>query len=606
MAAFAEKAIFLWDCSVIEGGDPAKITDLLVKANYQGVFLHWQNLDNWRSHFSPALINGLKAAGLAVYGSAAVYGANPTIDGQQAGGIVNQFDLAGFVFDAEDPRYDSAGTANSNAVVMLLAYKSVTGKPCAWCWWPLLTSFDGKRPYHNGETLRAAMTVADVAMPMAYWDGSLPEAAVDYLNHSLEQWRKYTSKPVAPAGRAYTGDGSTPTAESIRAFEAQARALGSVGASWWSMQHALRLPGIWDALAGLPKFNGSNSGNPGETHMWKDNALGVVVDGTMDASFAQLKAEGASFVTIEAGVGFTPNPALAEQIAKARSAGLAVILQYTPFPAMEDYTQQGIADAQVVFLRNQIAGKVFHGLVISIERYWTGEGTEESGKPKATDMNISTVASTLMNTFAHELGSKAIPVMIRTNDNFVQSYCKSLGSGWTDKFGFFLADWRYRTRAADGTWSVYTPYLPTPTPVASLAALRAACPPDNAKNPLVPGNSPQLKFWEFSGDRFELPYIKGWDGKPKTVKTVIFNGDQAACFTWLNVQGTTPPPDDPGTGDDPGGDTPGGTTDLTPVLEAVRGLAAQVTALSSQMAGVSGQLTGLQTSVEQIRKHFAG
>jgi hypothetical protein len=83
-------------------------------------------------------------------------------------------------------------------------------------------------------------------------------------------------------------------------------------------------------------------------------------------------------------------------------------------------------------------------------------------------------------------------------------------------------------------------------------------PPDGSKNPLIPGNAPQLKFWEYSGNRYVLPWIKGWDNSEKRVKVLLFNGDEAACYSYLGFSAAQPPPVDPGDpGNEPG--DPGGT-----------------------------------------------
>lgn len=320
---------------------------------------------------------------------------------------------------------------------------------------------------------------------------------------------------------------------------------------------------------------------------WKDNALGIVIDRTMDADFEELKKQGISFVVIDCGTGWDASPAFNDQYDKAKAAGLPVLAQYTPISALDDYTFEAPAREQIPVLKKILGTRAIHGLIISIERYWVGWDIEQQHNPVriATGTAINYTASEFMHTMTKQYAPLGVQVMIRTNDNFVQKYSPDL-SAWTDKFGFFLADWRYRTRAADGSYTNYVTYLTKATPVASIAELRTQLPPDGSKNPLVPGNAPSLKFWEFSGDRFVLPIVKGWQGQQKTLKCVLFNGDEAACYSYLGYAPAQPPPDDPsdpGTEPgDPGGNgdpSDNGSTQLDRIIELLEGIHTDINAI---------------------------
>ncbi len=278
---------------------------------------------------------------------------------------------------------------------------------------------------------------------------------------------------------------------------------------------------------------------------WKDNALGLVIDRSMDANFAALKEQGVSFVVIDCGTGFDTNPAFNEQFDKAFKAGLPVLVQYTPISALDDYTFEAPAREQIPVLKRILGTKTINALVISMERYWVGWDIETQHNPIriATGAAINYTASELVHTMTKQYAPLSVQVMIRTNDNFVQKYAPDLSS-WTDKFGFFLADWRYRTRAADGSYTHYT-FFPGLT-VSTIAGLRDALPPDGSKNPLVPGLAPSLKFWEFAGSiTLPVSIVKGWDGKAMKVKAVLFNGNVEALNSYLDFDSSTPLPEEP-------------------------------------------------------------
>ncbi len=342
---------------------------------------------------------------------------------------------------------------------------------------------------------------------------------------------------------------------------------------------------------------------------WKDNALGIVVDSTMDVDYASLKQQGLSFVVIECGLGFDVNPALSDQLSKANAAGLPVIVQYTPYPALDDYTFDALPREQAIALHKWLDGKKFAALVISADRYWTGVDLETNHIPLriATGTAINTTTSVLVSTFSHDYSNvTGMPMLVRTNDNFVQKYSPDMGGGWTDRFGFFLADWRYRTRAADGSYSLYT-IFPALT-IKSIADLRATLPPDGSKNPLVPGSSPQLKFWEFTGSvTMPTSLVKGWNGVVKKVKAVLFNGDETALKTYLQVAVVNPPPDDPGTPSDPDTpDDPGTPSDPgTPVTVDLAPLIAQEKANGETLAKIEQHLVSIEQFMGKIAGHFS-
>jgi hypothetical protein len=330
---------------------------------------------------------------------------------------------------------------------------------------------------------------------------------------------------------------------------------------------------------------------------WKENALGLVIDRTMDTDFAALKAQGLSFVILDAGVAYDFNPAFNEQYNKAKAAGLPVLVQFTPISAIDDYTFEAPAQEQIPQLKKVLGTKEINGLIISMERYWVGWDLEQNHQPLriCTGTAISYTASEFVNTFTKQYAPLSVQVMVRTNDNFVQKYSTDLAQ-WTDKFGFVLADWRYRTRAADGSYSLYT-IFPKLT-VSALTDLRAALPPDGSKNPLVPGNAPQLKLWEFSGSvTLPVSLVKGWDGKSKVAKAVLFNGNEDAMKAYLCPTVVTPPVDPPADpGDppvDPGAGTPP-TVDLSAVIEALNKVVANTVSIRDDVAAIRADIKSIR------------
>lgn len=328
MPAFREKAIWIWNDVVI--GTPAQVAQRVKEAGFEAAYLHSTNVGNWRTASRVALVSELKKLEIAVYASAAVYAQVYTApdEGHRMAAIVNQYQLAGAVFDVEAGKYEDPTSGPVLARELITAYKQMTAQPCAFCGWAL---YEG---YHPVGVLVEGMKLADVGMPMAYWyNGSTPAAAVSTLESSLAQWRKYTSKPIIPAGRAYTDsyktrDGQTVTitarGDAVTAFDARSRAMGAPGITWWDMEHALRIPDVWDALSKTPKM-----GDPipeEEVNVYKDNALGYLSVSKADPGW---KNTTFSFFVAHACNGYEiPNADLKPMEDQAAALGKPFVIEY--------------------------------------------------------------------------------------------------------------------------------------------------------------------------------------------------------------------------------------------------------------------------------------
>jgi hypothetical protein len=251
MTAFDSKSIFLWPGA----SDHTLTAGLLVDAGFQTVILHATSAAYWRIQYTWAEAEVYKAAGLFVIGSCAVYGNDAGYEGTLSAQLAKEYELAGWIFDAE-ATFEQQANANSNAVKLLQHYRASAGDlPAAWCSWARFKSPVTGSPWHPVDVMRAAMTLCDYGMPMAYWtDGSTAEAAELILSQALVQWREQTSKPIIPIGRAYNGDGQIVTPEAVTAFANRAHSFCMSGLSWWVADQAIKLPAVWQALTNTPQF----------------------------------------------------------------------------------------------------------------------------------------------------------------------------------------------------------------------------------------------------------------------------------------------------------------------------------------------------------------
>jgi hypothetical protein len=252
------KCIYIWNTDTILGGDVGKIAASVREGGYQSAVLHSATLAGWRSPKRIALVDALKAVGVIPILGAAVYGYNVDYEAQLAATICKQYGLPVFVPDAE-AQWDAQPHPDSNAAKLIKTFRAnAPGVLVGWCWWARHKNPRTGAAWHPAKVLWAAMAKnygdADFGLPMAYWEGESAANATKLVQETFAQWREQTDKPLIPIGRAYTGDNGIARPEAVRAFEAEARRLGAVGVAWWSMEHALGLPGIWAALAALRPF----------------------------------------------------------------------------------------------------------------------------------------------------------------------------------------------------------------------------------------------------------------------------------------------------------------------------------------------------------------
>ena len=261
MKAFETKGIFSWQIPSVLKGEPIGFAKLLADAGFESVYI--KVADGAGAYgvtgITTELIGALRAKGIAIIGWGFNYGLDWKGEARIGAAQVNRWSLDGYIWDVES-RYESTPNAVQNAYNMLAVFKQEVAKvtPTAFCSWAYWKSRLVGSEIHPIRVLQAFMAGCDYGMPMQYWQGNTPELAVSYLKGSLAQWRKYTDKPIIPAGRAYNGDGGEVNAPSVIAYENAVRDEGCKGISWWELDQAQPKYHwlVWDALSLMKGFSG--------------------------------------------------------------------------------------------------------------------------------------------------------------------------------------------------------------------------------------------------------------------------------------------------------------------------------------------------------------
>ena len=185
-------------------------------------------------------IEKAKAAGLLVYGWQYIYGFNPLDEADKAARRTEEFDLAGFIIDAEH-QYKGKHTQARQYSKMLRQLMPDLPIGLSTYRFPVLHP---RLPY------KEFLDICDFNSPQVYWNKG---KAGKELRESHRQYEKIKPLPFIPAGRSYFGEGfPKPTPAETTEFLTTAQELDCSAAFFWSadrLYHRLQpLPEIRQAI----------------------------------------------------------------------------------------------------------------------------------------------------------------------------------------------------------------------------------------------------------------------------------------------------------------------------------------------------------------------
>ncbi len=235
------KGMFIWQPSQCEGGDPVSLARAARKAGFGHVLL---KLADGPFPYPTGVdmrpfVDALKAVKIEVWGWGYAYGNNPIGEAKIAADRVNEFNLAGWVIDAEG-EYKGKKAAAKVFMAELRRRLPYTSIGLSSYRYPDL------HPEFPWTEFRAK---CDFDMPQVYWEKAHNPAA--QLAQSLKQFQAFKRKlPYIPAGAAYKWNGWTSTPADIAEFILGCEGLGLPAYAFWSWQHAHQIEGMWEAITG--------------------------------------------------------------------------------------------------------------------------------------------------------------------------------------------------------------------------------------------------------------------------------------------------------------------------------------------------------------------
>ncbi len=242
------KGFFTWKIPNCEAGDATQIaanakaaglTHLIVKIA-DGTMIYNGNWGDQKDYTTP-LVNALRAQGIQVWGWHYIYGDYPTSEANVAISRIRQYNLDGYVIDAEK-EFDAGKkrTAAKNFMTQLRsAFPDLTVALSSY-------RFPSLHPQFPWVEFLDRCTIN---MPQVYWMKA--HNSGDQLARCVKEFQvKIPVRPIIPTGAAFHEHGWSPTDTEVLEFCQKATELNLSGVNFWEWSDARSgtLPKVWETI----------------------------------------------------------------------------------------------------------------------------------------------------------------------------------------------------------------------------------------------------------------------------------------------------------------------------------------------------------------------
>jgi hypothetical protein len=252
------KGMMIWQISRCESGDATKIAAVAKEAGFSYVLIKVAeatsayNVDKTSGKdLVPAVVTALRAQGIGVWGWHYVYGYNPSGEASIAIQRTNEFNLDGYVIDAE-AEYKLSGRATAAATYMDKLRAGIPNTPIALCSYRFPT-------YHPELPWSTFLNKCDYNMPQVYWQSA--HNAGEQLARCYKEFKNISPyRPIMPTGPMYKVGDWEPTPADVVEFMDKARELemSSVNYFEWYYGRTIMKP-VWNAITGYDWSGSSTS-----------------------------------------------------------------------------------------------------------------------------------------------------------------------------------------------------------------------------------------------------------------------------------------------------------------------------------------------------------
>jgi hypothetical protein len=259
------KGFFIWKIIDCEKGDPKAIASVAKRSNFthvilkiaDGAFPYNVNRQTNYDYVGP-VVDSLRQQGIEVWGWHYVYGDYPTSEANIAVKRMKEFDLSGYVIDAE-MEYKEPGKKNAAAAFMKILRKNLPNTPMA------LSSYRFPA-FHPQLPWKTFLDYCDYNMPQVYWEQN--HNADANLRRSVKEFQNLTPfRPVIPTGPTYRAGSWVPTVEDLREFLEVSKELKLDAVNFFSWDECRpAYPDLWKTIQ---EFDWDQSEKPKDiTDLW--------------------------------------------------------------------------------------------------------------------------------------------------------------------------------------------------------------------------------------------------------------------------------------------------------------------------------------------------
>jgi hypothetical protein len=235
------KGFWIWRIRYAEKGNASEIANVAKAANLTHVLIKIadgtdsSNVDpNTGVDLLPPVLQALRAKNIAVWGWHYIYGDKPVEEARVAVDRVKQYNLDGYIIDAE-AEFQATGMDEAARKFVTELRNGLPGLPIA------LSSFRFPS-YHPKFPWKDFLEKCDLNMPQVYWEQAHNPAS--QLNRTVREFKAMTPyRPIIPTGPTYSNEGWAPTPAEIAEFMDTVRLLNLPAVNFFS----------WDECR--PNFN---------------------------------------------------------------------------------------------------------------------------------------------------------------------------------------------------------------------------------------------------------------------------------------------------------------------------------------------------------------
>jgi hypothetical protein len=252
------KGMMIWQIARCENGDAEKIATVAKQAGFSYVLIKVAeatgpyNVDKTTGKdLVPDVVTALRSKGIGVWGWHYVYGYNPTGEAQIAIKRTKEFNLDGYVIDAE-AEYKLPGRETAAATFMNTLRPGLPNTPIALCSYRFPT-------YHPELPWSTFLEKCDFNMPQVYWQSAHKPAY--QLERTVKEFKNIAPfRPIMPTGPMYKVGDWEPTAADVTEFmdSAQGMGLSSVNYFEWYYGRTIMQP-VWNAIS---SYNWAGASQP--------------------------------------------------------------------------------------------------------------------------------------------------------------------------------------------------------------------------------------------------------------------------------------------------------------------------------------------------------